>query len=120
MDQQINVTQLAYFVALAVVVLGVLWNNRKSTNDIVAVFEKAIDNLTTNPVFIQNAKGATESVPQDVFMAVYSKLDAAEGFIGESTRLGVLLQRLEDALKLVDKDPTNDPIKTGETPVDNG
>lgn len=118
MEQQINVTQLVYFVALAVLFLGVLWNSRKSNGDIVAALDTAIDRIVNNPVYLQNAKGATESVPQDVFIAVYKRFDAIQAFLGDETQLARLLQKIEDAAKLIDKDPANDPAKTGE--VQNG
>ncbi len=111
-----NIVYIAILVFIGVLFLIQLYvnvkqaqNNNQTHADVIALLTKTIQDVVNNPVWLENAKAVGQSVPQDAFDAVYGKLDAAESFVGTTTALGTLMQRVEDALKRIDSNPANDP-----------
>lgn len=89
-----------------------LAQNHQTTVNLVDVFQKTITDLQNSPVFLENAKAAGRSVPQEVFDTVYNRLDALEQLVGKTTIIGKALGSGEAFLKEIDSNPDNDPVVT--------
>jgi hypothetical protein len=112
---------LIFLVAGGYISLGISNFRKDNQNrDLVKVVTETNAQIIQSELWLTLAKGAAQGVPQDVFNQVYAKSDSLQQLVGMNTPMAQILEQLEDIGRRIDKDPTNDPQKQGETPVVNG
>lgn len=115
----IDLNQLVPYLIIVVLVVALLYSsylhartnrtNPQGQIDLLGAVTDAFKDFMNSPVIVNLGKAAQENIPPEVVKMIIDKVAAGVVVTGADTETGQLLQALEDYLKTIDSDPTNDP-----------
>lgn len=116
--EQIVTGGLILVLLAAVIGQGISVYRKDSQNaDLIKIVSATARDIANNPVWIETARAAAQSVPQASFNALIDRMDTFEAFVGQDSPIGRAAQGIEDVIRRIDKDPANDPKDPDATPI---
>lgn len=117
----ITPSQLVLLLIIVALVIALLYStflhartnrtNAQGQIDILGAIKDAVKDFMDSELIVGISKAAARNVDPEAMVDLINRINAEQVVVGADTGAGQLLNALEEYLRIIDTDPTNDPVK---------